>query len=181
MQYIYHLKPGDMRGDTLYPLNQLKEHYPDVYERQIAKYNDHEGRKKLPLRTIPKLNCLWNDVVQCAPLHPRLIYQALQERDFQVKPSVQCFQISLDKIKHLPVVVYHSSGKTGVLETIPDELISWFDFDDYQELTVLPDDTLAWYDRIKGDRAFGHFVGVPHILIHGVIDISDVEVIAWDV
>lgn len=124
---LYHMKPFDMRGDVLYPLNAMKDIYPDIYEKQIAKYDDHPSRKKLPLRRIPKLDCLWNDVIQCAPVHPHLIYP-----------------------------------------------------DPYEELTAVPPDALAWYDSlVEKGRAFGHFVGIPHVLIQGTIDVSDVETIVW--
>jgi hypothetical protein len=57
----YHILKDNFTGDIIYPLNQLKDIYPDHYTREIKKY---EGREKLMDVRNPILNCLWNDVVQ---------------------------------------------------------------------------------------------------------------------
>jgi hypothetical protein len=180
MAFVYHMKPFDMRGEVLHPLNALKDRYPDVYEKQIAKYGDDPGRKKLPQRRIPKLDCLWNNVIQCAPIHPHHIYRAITERGLQLPERIAFYKIPVAKFAHLPTVIYYSQMKQSVVETLPDDAIEWFDFDTYAELTELPDDALAWYDELqRKGTAFGHFVGIPHVLIQGPIDIGDVEVIYW--
>lgn len=177
---LYHMKPFDMRGDVLYPLNAMKDVYPDIYEKQLAKYDDHPSRKKLPLRRIPKLGCLWNDVIQCAPVHPHLIYDEITKRGLKLPPQVMFYAIPVEKIAHLPVVVYRSKMKTNALEEIPEDLITPFDPDTYEALTAVPPDALAWYDSlVEKGRVFGHFVGIPHVLIQGTIDVSDVETIVW--
>jgi len=44
--YLYHRVDPELKGTTLYPLNQLKNIYPDVYERHVKKY---AGRGQWPL------------------------------------------------------------------------------------------------------------------------------------
>lgn len=75
MEYLYHILPQDMVGNHLVPLNHIKEIHPQIYEKELAKYDDHPGRQKLPKTNIPKLNCLWNDVVQFCPIHPNKLYK----------------------------------------------------------------------------------------------------------
>src|SRR5687767_13236025 len=67
MTKIYHRRPDDLFGQTLYPLNRLKDVAPEQYARQRAKY---EGREALCDFRVPHLNCLWNDVLHFSPVHP---------------------------------------------------------------------------------------------------------------
>lgn len=54
------MKPKNLAEDTLYPLNVLKDRYPEQYREHAAKY---DWRLELMDIVIPKLNCLWNDVL----------------------------------------------------------------------------------------------------------------------
>src|SRR5438309_1394935 len=109
MQAIYHMCPRQMVGEVLYPLNTLKQLHLAIYEREIAKYQDHPSRVNLPQRIIPKLNCLWNDVAQCSPIHPHLLYLALRERGFSVSPERAFFQIPLSLLHDIPVAIVSTS------------------------------------------------------------------------
>ena len=60
MPFVYHIRSADFRGTTLYPLNRLRDRYPDVYEAQRAKYR---GREWLLEARVPLLDVLWNDVI----------------------------------------------------------------------------------------------------------------------
>ena len=63
MEYVYHMVPEELKGEYLIPLNELKRVYPNLYREYIQKYKDHTQRENLLTRKIPKLECLWNDVV----------------------------------------------------------------------------------------------------------------------
>lgn len=177
---VYHQRPGDMVGEALHPLNTLRTLHPAIYERQIAKYRDHPSRVGLPARAVPKLNCLWNDVVQCAPVHPHLLYRALMERGLRANPAAAWFQIPLSVLGDLPVAIFHGSGRDDVTAPLRDEEIAWLDRERYRELDAVPPKTLAWYDGLAArGRVFGLFVGVPHVLVRGPIDVSRARVIRW--
>jgi hypothetical protein len=47
-----------MRGETLYPLNQLRSVDPALYGRERAKY---KGREAVLEFRIPLIDVLWND------------------------------------------------------------------------------------------------------------------------
>lgn len=180
MQHIYHMMPENMQEDGLYPLNVLKSIYPDLYAIHIKKYNDHPTRSTLLSRTIPKLNCKWNDVVQCSPIHPHYIYLALTERYAQVKPDKKFFQIPVNTLPAVPIAVYTSNPERSPNEAITDDEVSMFDRSFYQELDALPERTLRWYDCLAEQGRIGaFFVGVPHIMVYGTIDVSDVTIIEW--
>ena len=76
MNYVYHMIPPLMRGNVLYPLNQLKEVYPELYKEQVEKYNGREWVRK---GQILPLNCMWGDVLHLSAVHPAEIQKALLE------------------------------------------------------------------------------------------------------
>ena len=74
MEYVYHMVPEELKGEYLIPLNELKRAYPNLYDEYIQKYKDHTQREQLLTRKIPKLECLWNDVVHfCRSIHIKSI------------------------------------------------------------------------------------------------------------
>ena len=70
MGYVYHMVPKNMEGKKLIALNKLKLKNRGLYEQYIQKYYDHPDRLKLLENQVPKLDCLWNDVIHLLPLHP---------------------------------------------------------------------------------------------------------------
>jgi len=180
MQSIYHMCPSEMVGDVLYPLNTLGQLYPFVYEREIIKYQDHPDCQDLQARRIPKLNCLWHDVVHCSGIHPNLLYRALQERELPVRPGRTFFQIPLTSLQEGQAVVLQTSIRDKPSAPIDDAAVNWLDFTAYRELTQVPPDALEWYDQLTLlKRAIGLFVGVPLILVHAPISIKQARVISW--
>ncbi|HEV2066902.1 MAG TPA: hypothetical protein VGR08_08695 [Thermomicrobiales bacterium] len=44
----------------------------------------------------------------------------------------------------------------------------------------MPEETRRWYDRLAArGRYGGDFVGIPHVLVKGEIDIAGLNVIHW--
>lgn len=76
--FVYHRKSKNFVGDTIFPLNHLP--FPEVKTREQKKY---QGRESLLETKIPPLDCLWNDVIHCTPVHPSIVYSALREAGFQ--------------------------------------------------------------------------------------------------
>jgi hypothetical protein len=181
MQFLYHMRQPDMQGTVLYPLNALKAIYPEIYARQIAKYQDHPDRVGLPSKVIPKLNCLWNDVIQCSPVHPHLFYLALQKRGLRVNSATEFFQIPVSAVGANPLAVFEDSPDDDLTAPFPDQAVTLLTKETYREISAVPEATLRWYDRLaqQGNQVFGHFVGVPHILIQGPVDVSAARVIRW--
>lgn len=63
MDYVYHMVPKEMKRELLISLNEIKLLHPELYETYSKKYFNHPERASLLLKSIPKLNCLWNDVI----------------------------------------------------------------------------------------------------------------------
>ncbi|GCE07232.1 hypothetical protein [Dictyobacter aurantiacus] len=177
-QAIYHMCPPQMVGEVLYPLNTLRQLYPDIYERERLKYQDHPSRMALPQQVIPKLNCLWNDVVQCSPIHPHLLYLALRERGLAVQPQRTFFRIPLLAVRGIPIVIVDASGPAAT--PLREDDVCLFDEASYRELDAVPQKALVWYDRLaRRERRDGLFAGVPHIMVQGPISIAQARTICW--
>src|SRR4051812_18823049 len=74
--YFYHGAPDPMVGTKLVPLNHMHGELEPVRKLHLSKY---EGREEIMERKIPLLNCLWNDVVQFLPMHPRKVFELQAE------------------------------------------------------------------------------------------------------
>ena len=179
MPYLYHLKPEPMRGDTLYPLNQLKHVDPALYRRQLAKYDDHPRRKTLPNRVIPKLDCLWNDVLHFSPVHPCLIYQAWLELGKKLKETT-FYRVPVAQVAAHPAVIYTLPQKKQLDTNLPESCVEWLDTTAFTELEVLPPATVEWYARLRRRKQVGgFFVGIPHVLVKGAVKINEENSIGW--
>lgn len=144
MQKLYHFAPDDMAGDVLYPLNELKEVHPEIYEEQKDKY---EGREFVMDREISYLNCLWNDVLHLTAVHPRAIKEALgSDKTFKTF-AIDPYQLDPDQTV---VYLYQEEGgdlsKSDFKPYEPDEV------DDYSSL---PQETKEYYEKC-GKRISDH-------------------------
>jgi len=84
MTTLLYKAAGEIRGDDILPLNDLRVHYPDLYERHFAKYADRPQRVSAP---VYPLGCTWADVVFLSPVHPAPIFEALHESG-RIGPAV---------------------------------------------------------------------------------------------
>ena len=180
MPFLYHLKPKPMLGDILYPLNDLKHVDLELYRYQLAKYDDHPRRKQLPKRIIPKLGCLWNDVLHFSPVHPYLIYRAWLELGRTLDDAL-FYRVPVERVAPHPAVIYDSSGKrSGDDVSLPESSVTWFDESTFTELKKLPQTTLEWYAELnRRGRVGAFFVGIPHVLVRGAIEVNDEDLVGW--
>ncbi len=182
-QYVYHMVPSEMKGDKLIPLNSLKNTYAQLYEKYTEKYFDHPERPRLLRKQVPKLNCLWNDVLHFLPLHPHFVYKALTSLEIKTKDKQFFYKIPIEKLKNNKNVIYLYSQERyrGPADPIDENEIELLAIEDYKELTGLPSATVEYYksESRKGNR-FGLFPYIPHVLSIGDVEINDVEIITWD-
>jgi len=76
MTTLLYKAAGDIHGDDILPLNQLRTHYPDIYARELGKY---AARLETLENPVYPLGCCWADVVFLSPVHPAPIFAALQQ------------------------------------------------------------------------------------------------------
>jgi hypothetical protein len=181
--YIYHRKPPEMIGHVLYPLNQLKQINFSRFQHEMFKYTQSPQFEHIPMMLIPKLQCFWNDVIQCSPFHPYYIYKTLSWMGEQINPHISFFKIPVSAIKEplLAIYKYRKTHFKGAGAPIAEEEIEIIHKHTYQELNGLPQDTLEWYRTcIKRGRIRGLFHLTPHVLLKEALDTRCAEQITWD-
>lgn len=161
-----------MEGSILYPLNQLKEVYPKAWEQQVKKY---EGREHMLDVKIPPLGCLWNDALHMSAVHPKEIFDTL--REFGVDRHPEFYEIDSDMLEKENLAIYayediQINQKGDGRKIIP-----------YDEEYILNNNkmrqiTKDYFKRCQEEGTMPMaFVGVPHVLYKGSIDVGDARVI----
>lgn len=168
MAFLYHFVPPDMRGDILYPLNKLKEVYPDIYESASAKY---KGRAHVMEQKIPQWNCLWNDVLFLSVLDPAIIKKELQKLGLPFQKEISYYEIdpkTLDKEKTM--VYLYPSTKKKKDPAVAEDFVP-YDPNDLEKYAVLPEATIEYFkEAIKENRRPLLYVYIPHVVYNGTLD-----------
>jgi len=179
MQYFYHHVPKDFKGSTLYPLNVLKQKYPELYENEVSKY---KGREYVTRQRIPILgDCLWNDVIFMTAVHPQKIFDASAEAGWGEIIPQRYFKIdlsTLDKEK-LAVYLFKASEPTVQSKVNNDDFVK-FDLKDVSKYEIVPQSTKDYFrHEYESDhkRISLFYRYIPHILYRGEIDVSNAEII----
>jgi hypothetical protein len=160
---IYHRLPAELVGDTLHPLNVLRDVAPTAYASQVAKY---VGREQLRDEVVVPLGVLWNDVLHFSPVHPESVRAGFRRAGLSW-PEGQTW-IEVD-----PWVIGMSADNACVFfSRLAGE--SWFApyaEDLISENADLPADVADYYAACAaaGTRPLV-FNGVMHVLYRGSID-----------
>jgi len=173
--YLYHRVHPDMQGQTLYPLNRLKDKYPKVYETRKEKYLGREYLLNLKIET---LECLWNDVLFLSPVHPKKIKKALIEAGRKKDFNEKYYQIDTNDLDIEKIAIYSYPKK------VKNFSLSSKDFIDYSPEEIarhnfVPEATKQYYEESynNGERPLP-YVGIPHILYKDTIDVSNVPIVS---
>ena len=169
--YFYHGIPEDMKGSELIPLNKMLEVDPELQAQYLEKY---KGREEILERKIPLLDCLWNDVVQLLPLHPRQLFGLQKELGLIPEiPDYKYYQIDTSTLDPSQTVVYFKTapGKENVT-------VKWLKDVQLEELQSIPEATRKYYESMvgTGEPVF-NYQFVPHIIYKGAVDVSSAQVI----
>ncbi len=173
MNYLYHWVPKNMKGDILYPLNTLKEKYPELYGEHINKY---KGREEILDLIIPTLQCLWNDAIHLSAIHPKAVKDAIAEAGGRSDYKMFCYQIDPHLLEPDKATVYLYT--TPELDMTNVEDFREFNPDDIGRYSILSKETIEHYkDSYKNGRKPLPFNRAPHILYKGTIDVKGMEII----
>lgn len=174
-EYVYHRVVKNMFGKILYPLNQLKNVYPEAYKEHVKKY---EGREKLLTTTIPTLSCLWNDVLHFTAVPPQELFNNLN------KAGLNAQEIAWRKWFKVPIDLLDSKNTTVCLYRRDISIVadardfSSFDPEKMEQYRTVPIETIEYY---RDQSALGKrpllFHRVPHILYKGTINTQDLEIV----
>ncbi|MES2216529.1 MAG: hypothetical protein V4481_04520 [Patescibacteria group bacterium] len=175
MEYIYHRVVDNMQGKILYPLNVLKDKYPDQYAEHVKKY---QGREQVLKIQIPILNCLWNDVLHFTAVPPETLFANLKSTGFEVEKWLwkKWYKIPADLLESSNTIVCLYERD---LRIVPDATDFYsYDPNKIEEYRKVPQVTLDYYKEKfdAGERPL-LFHHIPHILYKGAIDVTGVEII----
>ncbi|MSR73368.1 hypothetical protein EXS61_02080 [Candidatus Parcubacteria bacterium] len=173
MNYLYHSVPKDLKGNILYPLNVLKEKFPEIYKQQFSKY---AGREHITKQIIPILDCLWNDVLHFSAVKPREIKQSLIEAGYpDFKMSYYEIDSKLIEPKNAIVYLYNHTDNKDKMNI---ENFAPYNPDEVATFSTMPQATKDYYKEMinKGERPLLHH-RIPHILYKGTLDINGVTMI----
>ena len=175
MNYLYHRVPENMQGSVLYPLNMLKEKYPEIYQKQFSKYM---GREELTKSVIPILNCLWNDVLHFSPIHPAEIKTALVEAGWSSDFYMQYYQIDPRVLDLKSTVVYFASPDNKINDPNPDSFIP-YNPTDLEKFSVMSEKNKQHYKEVisQGGRPL-LYPWITHILYQGSIDVANFPIVS---
>ena len=182
-----------MVGDTVFPLNQLREVAPSLHQAQKAKY---AGREAVLDFRLPIVDVAFNDTVHCSSVHPHRLFEARRTVGFDAparpQPPVQItglfFEIPVERILVHPVLWYtartlwiNGAPNENVPLTPPLDEFEPFDASRYRPLADATQLHFEYLRRVKerGQRPL-LFVHIPHVLVAGPIDVRGCRVIGWD-
>ncbi len=183
MSFIYHLVPRNLKGEVLIPLVELKEKYPEIYASQMAKYDDHPQRKRLPKRMLKKLNCLQEEVLHFSPIHPWLMHQGLQSVFSDWNQPSLFFEIPIQRIRNLPAILFdmNSTGTYVFGEDESEEMFRWLTPENYQILESIPPEAIEFYQKWqeRGHRGAPAMARIPHVMVKGRASVQNCRIIDW--
>ncbi len=170
MHYLYHYVREDIQGTVLYPLNVLKEKYPEVYAKHAKKY---AGREELMQFVIPHLYCFWNDVIHFSAIEPAEVKRALVAAGMPEKYTLSYYQVDPKLLEPKNTIVYLYQKDRGVLDGEESDYAS-YDPTDIKKYSHLPEMTKEYYKEMYDSSQLPNMNhGVPHILYKGSLEVKD--------
>ena len=171
MRYLYHVIPENLQGQYLMPLNQLKKNHPEIYQEHLKKY---EGRESLLKFKIPKLNCLWNDVIHLTAVQPKKLDEAFREAEADLKWR-KWFKVNPELLEPNRTIVYLYKKRPLIAD--PTEFVP-FKVNDLSKYSHIGEKTRDYFkEEVSKGRRPLMFHLVPHVLYKGKLKIKDLEVI----
>lgn len=172
--YLYHEVPKALVGDILYPLNVLKEKYPEVYQKEVAKY---AGRDVVLNWMIPPLNCLWNDAIHLTAVHPRDVRKTLEECGFKGVYEVSSYEIDPSILDPENTTVYMYSSECVKEGPDPTDFFE-YNPNDMEKYSQIPERTKSHYrEMFSSGRKTRVYPWVPHILYKGQIEVKNLPIV----
>lgn len=174
MNYAYHGLPEQMIGTKLIPLSEMHAKNPELRAKYLEKY---KGREDILERRIPLLDCLWNDVVQLLPVHPKKIFEQQQQLGLIAEiPPYSYYEIDIAALDPTKTVVYFKDapGEENVT-------VQWLSDVDVASLNEIPPATIEYYKSLvgTGEQPF-NYQFIPHIVTRDTVDITGTNIIVID-
>ncbi len=174
-RFVYHHVPVNLTGSVLYPLNQLKQVYPDVAVVQLKKY---QGRESLLSQRILLLNCLWNDVLHFSTVHPAKIKAAMEESGHTIgSRKWRYFEVDAAFFSPSNTVIWEYRERHRTRLLIDESECFPFEARLLGKYTEVGKWTRRYYAEVKPGARVLPYVGIAHVLYKGHLNVEGVTII----
>ncbi len=161
-----------MDGTVLYPLNELKEKYPDLFS---SRQEHHEHQPKVLEDSIPRLGCFWDDVLHFTALHPTKIAEALKKLGYESK--LKYYEVDAKQLSPERTMVFLNKPRELGASTKFTDFIR-FDQNEVEKLAYIPEDAMEYAKKsIPTADEFLLNYRAPYILYKGEFDVSGAKII----
>ena len=174
-RFVYHRVPVNLTGSVLYPLNQLKQVYPNIAAVQLKKY---QGREAVLNQRIPRLTCLWNDVLHFSPVHPAKIKAAMEEAGHTVSSRRwRYFEVDAAFFSPDNAVIWEFRERQGPHIPIDESEGLPYEPRLLVKYTEVGEWTQRYYAEVKPGARVLLYVGIAHVLYKGHLNVEGVKII----
>lgn len=169
MMIVYHFVPKNQKGDIIYPLNQLKYKYPEIYKKHFAKYNNIKEKDV----EIPGFG-YWNDCINLMPINPALVKQELENFGHSTNWEWKFYKIDTDNLDTSKLIIMTVTEDNAILRRhfIP------FSKQAFERYCHIGDATREVFKKAKnkGEQP-NTFARMPHVLYKDSINTSNLEIV----
>lgn len=158
-------------GDIIYPLNQLKEKFPDIYSQQYAKYDDISEKDV----EIPGFG-FWNDCINLMPVNPGLVKAELEKYWHDTNWEWNFYKIDSENLNNSKLVIMTMTDSKGIFER---KFIK-FSKETFDKYCHIGEATRVCFQKAKDNGEQPNtFARIPHVLYRDSFKTSDFDIIKF--
>lgn len=163
--------PNAQNGSVIYPLNQLKDRFPDIYALQYAKYDNIKEKDV----EIPGFG-FWNDCVNLMPISPKVVKSELEKYGHDTNWAWNFYKIDAEKLDSEKLIIMIMSDRDGNFKRhfVP------FSKEMFDKYCHIGEATRAVFQKAKENNEQPNtFARMPHVLYKDSINAQDLEIVEF--
>ncbi|SFM47536.1 hypothetical protein SAMN04487943_1213 [Gracilibacillus orientalis] len=105
-------------------------------------------------------------MIHFLPLHPTLVYRALNEVKGNINQDTKFYKIPITNLinNKNAIYIYGKDDYLGPDAEMNEQTIQLLDMNNYEELSEIPLDTISYFkEKHKKGERFGIFQFIPHV------------------
>ncbi|ADB35482.1 hypothetical protein Kfla_6485 [Kribbella flavida DSM 17836] len=164
---LYKAAVRDLRGEHLLPLNQIRDRYPDLYDREVAKYAAWPEVTRHPVHP---LACTWNDVLFFSPVHPGPIFDAIRASGRGV-PALDYWTLDANLLPADRTCIRLMRYDPTHSAPGPEDFVP-YSVRTVAELSSPSETALRRLRSLTADEPLLPWADIPHVLFRGSLPVS---------
>jgi hypothetical protein len=183
MHFAYHILKDNFVGNTIFPLNTLRNVYPEIAAIASQKYIGREKTTESIVyspETYTNFNwgneiLSWGDVSFFTLHNPRSVFQTFKELNIPIKKSWRMAKIALENFSERKIVWKHTNSFIDVLPV--DDCLSVEEFFSLNNLESIPEKAkkyyLEAYNLGKNPLLYAY---IPHLLTPDPVSFKEEDI-----